>query len=253
MPQSRFLLLLKRCWFENRRTWLIGTAAIAVVTTFLLLLAWHWRTSFNGDTVRGIFLIMLFAGGGIFMSGMLNDLGDKHKGIWLLNLPASAGAKLAVAGIYGIVGYLAVYFGIFFTTKAVLISVFSPDGNSWGELDLLKNNFYEFLFIFIDFQLAVLLGSVYFNKNQLLKTLLVLLGVLFVLFNGNGVVLAWMTGEASILSNIPMSGFQFAYRGENIDINTPAAVQAPISILMWVLVPITLWLISLFRLKEKEL
>lgn len=253
MQTLRFTLLLKRQWFEHRRAWLVGAAAIAAITTFLFLLAWQWQTSFNGDTSHGIFLIMLFGGGAVFMSGLLKDLGDKQKGIWLLNLPASAALKIAVALVYGIVVYLAVFFALFYGVKAAIIAVLVHDNSAWGQFDLFKNGFYRFLFTFVSFQSLILLGSIYFNKGQLIKTLLALLIGLFLLFNGNSLLLKLITGEGAIDSNMPMDSFQFVYHDENIYVRSPDALQAAVSVLYWVLIPLCLWAITWFRLKEKEL
>jgi hypothetical protein len=249
----QFILLLKRQWFEHHNAWQIGVAVIAAITVFLFLLPWQWQTSFNGDTSHGIFLIMLFGGGTVFMSGILKDLGNKQRGTWLLNLPASAGSKIGVALAYGILGYLVVYFALFYGVKAIVIAILVRDNSSWGQFDLFSNGFYQFLFTFIAYQSVILLGSVYFNKGQLLKTLLVMLIGLTLLFNGNSFLLKLITGEHSIDSNMPIDSFQFVFHNENIYVRSPEAVQAIVSVLDWVLIPDCLWAITWFRLKEKEL
>ncbi|MDB5089486.1 MAG: hypothetical protein JWR09_3480 [Mucilaginibacter sp.] len=253
MSLTHFTLLFKRQWFENRKAWLVGSAAIAAILAFLFLLAWHWRTSFNGDTLHGIFLLLLFGGGGLFMSAILKDLGNKQKGIWFLILPASAATKLAIALVYGIMVYLTAYFALFYGVKALVVWFLVPSGLSWGYFDLFKNGFYQFLFTFVSFQSIILLGSIYFNKSQFLKTLLLIITGLFIAFNGNSLLLKLMTGESNLDSSIPLDYFQFVHNGENIYVYLPDAAGVAVSVLLWVIVPICLWVITWFRLKEKEL
>lgn len=246
-------LLFKRQWFESWKAWLVGAAAIAAIQTFLLVLVWHWQTSFNGDTIHGIFLILLFCGGSIFMSSLLKDLGDKQKGSWFLILPASAAAKLIMALVYGILIYLSAYLILFYTVNSIFIAVLVPPGSSWGSFALFKNGFYQFLFTFVSFQSIILLGSVYFNKSQFLKTLLLIITGIFVSFNGNSQLLKFMTSESNIDSSTPLGGFQFAYLGENVYVNPPDVVNTVVSVLLWVIVPVCLWTATWYCLKEKEL
>lgn len=248
-----FILLLKRQWFENRKTWLIGLLGIAAILATLLLLTWHWRTSFNGDTTQGLFLIMLFVGGGLFISSILKDLGNKQKGIWLLLLPSPAANKLAIAIFYGIFVYLLVYFGMFYAIRELMLAFFGKEAANWGEFDLLKNNFYYFIFTFINFQSVVLLGSVYFNKVQFIKSILVIIGGFFIVFNVNGYILQFITHENAIVSNTPLGGFMFSYKNENIAVNPNPDTETVASLILWVAVPIALWLATWFRIKEKEL
>ncbi len=252
MKFTHFTLLLKRQWFEHRKAGLVGSAAIAAILAFLFLLAWQWQTSFNGDTPHGIFLILLFGGGGVFMSSLLKDLGNKQKGIWLLILPASPASKLSVALVYGILVYLVAYFILFFVVKALIVSIVAPAGSSWGSFDLLKNGFYQFLFTFVTFQSIVLWGSVYFNKSQFLKTLVLIITGLFISFNGNAFLLRVLTGETNIEATMPLDSFQFRYQGENIYVYPSAAAGIASSLLLWVVVPVGLWVITWHLIKEKE-
>jgi hypothetical protein len=250
---KHFTLLLKRQWLENRKAWLIGALALAGILAFLFLLTWRWRTSFNGDTTKGIFLLMLFTGGILFMSTILKDLGNKQKGIWLLILPASALVKLVVALFYGVIAYLVVYFGIFYLVRELMLLAFGAEATLWASLDLMKNSFYQFVFVYIIFQSIVLLGSVYFNKSQFLKTILITMILFFAAFNGNGLLLKLITGEMNINANVPLDSFQFAYGGDNIYVRSTALMTYISCTLLWFIVPVTLWVITWFRIKEKEL
>ncbi|RAJ08366.1 hypothetical protein LX64_01014 [Chitinophaga skermanii] len=248
-----FILLLKRQWFENRKAWFIGMLAMTAVLTFLLLLTWHWRTSFNGDTTRGIFLILLFIGGGLYMNSILKELGNKQKGIWLLLLPAPVLSKVGVAIFYGIIVYLLVYLGLFYTVRELMVQVLGEEAANWSEFNLCKNNFYQFIFTFISFQSIILFGSVYFKRMHFLKTVLVIITGFFLVFNGNDYLLQLVTKERNIVSNMPFSGFIFSYNHENITVNTSSTVDTIVSIIIWMVVPITLWIATWCKIKETAL
>jgi hypothetical protein len=253
MNSNIIYLLLKRQWLENRKAWSIGLLSIASLLAFLFFLIWHWRTSFNGDTVRGVFLLMLFGGGVVYISSIFKDLGNKQKGIWLLILPASAFQKLAVALFYGVIVYLAAYLTIFYGVKEIALLVLSDEATLFSSFDLLKNDFYYFIFTFVNIQSVTLLGSVYFNRSQLLKTVLLLITALFLVFNLNGLFLEILTKEQHISSSIPLGGFQFVSHGENTYVYTSGTVAITTSILLRAVVPLALWFITWLLIKEKQL
>ncbi len=251
MKSNRVLLLLKKQWLESRKAWLIGALAIAAILSFLFVLIDHWRTSFNGDTTNGIFLLLLFIGGGLFMAGIFKDLGNQQKGVWFLILPASAFEKLIVALGYGILAYLFTYLGIFYTIQEVMLLILGSDG--LHRVDLFKNGFYQFVFMFVNFQSVILLGSIFFNKSQFLKTVLVIITGEFLVYNGNNGLLKLITREKTITSNAPLDSFQFVYHNENMYVHSPPGIQLTMNVVSWLIIPVTLWLITWYRIKEKEL
>lgn len=253
MNLFRIRLLLQRQWLENWKFYYVGTLSVAGILSFLYLIIWHWRTSFNGDTTKGVFLMMLFVGGGLFISSVFKDLGNKQKGMWLLTLPASPFEKLLTAMFYGIVLYLIVFIATFYFVEEIFLWMIGDNSRQIGRTDLLKNGFYNFLFTFINFQLVMLLGSISFNKSQWLKTVLILITIFFLSNFGNGIFLKFITGEASITSNSPMGGFQFLHNHENVYVILPPSVELAISILMRLIFPLILVFICYLKIKEKQL
>ena len=253
MNLNHLFLLLNRQWLESRKAWLIGSLSLSAILCFLFLLIYHWRTSFNGDTINGVFLLLLFGGGGIFISTILKDLANKQKGIWLLILPASAFEKLSVAIFYGIIFYLLVYLGIFYISEATMQAILGRDASSLHQIKLLQNGFYQYIFTFINFQSLILLGSICFNKTRFLKTLLIIIAGGFLLYNSNTLLLAAITKETTITSSVPLESFQFVHHNENVYVNSTERMQVGMSILSRVIIPITLWMTTWLKIKEKEL
>jgi hypothetical protein len=251
MHLTKTRLLIKRQWLEHAKAYYIGALAIIAILSCLFLITWHWRTSFNGDVRKGIFLLILLAGGGVFASSLLKDLGNKQKGMWLLVLPAPVSAKLFTALFYSIIVYVLAYTALFLLVQEVFLLLVGSDRPE--RVDLLKNGFYNNIFTFINYQSIVLLGSVWFNKSQFLKTLILVIVGFFAINTGNTLLLKVITGETTITSSLPLDYFQFVHDHENVYVYLQPPFAWLASILLHFFLPFMLWTITYFRLHEKQL
>lgn len=244
--------LLRRQWLENRRAYLFFALGLAGILSFLFLVTWHWRTSFSGGVHKGIFLIGLLLGGSLFAGTVFKDLGNKGKSMWFISLPAPAGHKLLVGLLYAVVFYLAGYLALFYAVEAVFRWLVNGDGTQIPPTDLLHNRFYEVVFTYINLQLVVLLGSVYFKKLAYIKTLLLLLVGFALVTNGNTLLLKSLTGEATITSSIPLDYFQFVHNDENVYVYLPDRVKTGVNLFLDLGLPAMLYAILYTRFRETE-
>lgn len=128
----------------------------------------------------------------------------------------------------------------------------SDDFHHRDSLDLFKNDFYEFVYLFVNLQLLMLTGSVVFRKAAFLKTLLLII-VLFSLLNtGNNWLLALLTGEKHTNGGAVFNYFQFVHKGENVYVNLPGQLDSAITVFFHFLLPVFLAAIMYFKLKETE-
>jgi len=81
MNFTKIILLNRRQWRENNRSYGVGLLAITGILLFFFLIVWHWHNSFAGDAHRGIFLIGLLGGGCIFGASLLQDVMHPAKGM----------------------------------------------------------------------------------------------------------------------------------------------------------------------------
>lgn len=253
MNVHKIWLLHNRQWRENNRSYGVGLLAITGILLFLFLVVWHWRTSFAGDSHRGIFLIGLFAGGCIFCSSLLKDLTHPLKGIWLISIPASAGEKVLIAVIYATLLYTTAYCIIFYITEGLFLWIVKDDRSPVEHTNLLHNGFYNFLFTFINFQLLILLGSLSFRKGALLKTISLMIVYFFISYNGNNYLLMMMTGEKTINGGGIYDYFQFRHNGENVYVYLPPKIQIIVSIFFNYLLPATFYYIIFLKFRETEI
>jgi len=253
MRPFKITLLLSRQWLENRKLYATSAAALTGLLSLMFLVTWHWRSSFSGGVQKGIFLLGLFAGGGIFVSLVLRSLGNKSKGMWLLCLPASAGEKLATAFFVGILSYLVLYTGIFYTVETCFLWLVNDRHTKMQHTDLFENGFCQLAFTWLNIQLLVLLGSICFNRLAFLKTLLLLIIGIPLLNMLNNYLLAVLTGIPEIDSSLLFDYFQFTHKGENVYVYLPDSGQRAVTIILHYLLPVALYFASLWKLKEKEL
>ena len=253
MNISKLVLLNRRQWQENKKAYYIGMLAIAGILLFLFIVTWHFRDTFKGDTNRGIFLLGLFVGGGLFAASLLKDVKQPSRGMWLIGIPASATEKLAVVIFYSVFVYLLFYLPLFYFLEGFFQWIVQEDISKIERVDLLKNGFYYFLFTFIISQLLILMGSLTFRKAAFLKTILLMIGWFAISNNLNIRLLGFMTGEKNINGGALFDYFQFGYGGENVYVHLPENIDTIVSIFFNYLLPLVLCYINYLKLKETEL
>ena len=252
MNFNKIRLLAGRQWLENRKSFAFFAIGIAGSLALLFLITWHWRDSFSGGVNKGIFLIGLFVAGALFGHSIFKDLGSHAKNIWHLALPASALEKLATALLYGFFIFLASYIILFYVVEGFHLWIINDKSTNVPHTDLFGNRFYMFVFTFIKFQLFILLGTLYFKKLALLKTIILLILLFFFSTNANVYFLKWMTGEESITSALPFDYFQFIYGGENVYVYLPGYAELIVQVLLDYCLPIALLYIIYVRFTETE-
>lgn len=253
MSISKLILLNRRQWHENKKSYYIGMLAIAGILLFLFILTWHFRDTFQGDTNRGIFLMGLLIGGGLFAASLLKDVKQPSRGMWLIGIPASAAEKLLIAVLYSVVVYLLFYLPVFYILEGFFQWIVRGDISKIERVDLLKNGFYYFLFTFITSQLFILMGSLSFRRAAFLKTILLMIAWFAISNNLNNTLLGFMTGEKNINGGGLFSYFQFVYAGENVYVYLPKNVDTVVGICFNYLLPLVLCYVNYLKLKETEL
>ena len=268
---NRWFLYMGKHWNENKKRYLLSLAAIGG----LLVLWYSFLMIVDPQNPMGLrmqvvtYYVGLFLTGCLFASMIFNDLSDGPKAISYLLTPASALEKLLTAIFYGVILFFISYTIVFYAVDFIMLKVGNGVMNGWLERnhqapkspqELLNvfisteggDNFYFYiLLIFFGVQSMFLLGSVYFVKNQYIKTLVSgLIVFLFLVFFIHKVMGAFMP-DGSFFKPFTVYRVWNTNKGE-------AMIQLPewfSSILLFVtkytLAP-CLWVVAYFRLKEKE-
>lgn len=170
---GRFFLLLKRDFFTNYRTMIIAVAAIAGFVIFASAISSLKQN--GGDFHLKLYFMLLYIGGFIVTSRAFKELHNSQKSYTYVTLPGSPMEKFAGRLISSSIGYalgtLVVYFVIAAISESINQLLF---GYSHALFNPLSRIFLIGVSAFVVIQSVFLVGSVFFKKNSLIKTILML-------------------------------------------------------------------------------
>ena len=242
--------LMRKHWIENFSFY--GMAALALFGLLAVVLTVWVVGSSPHYSEAGLYVIYfsgLFIAGCILASSSFSMLGDKAKGGFWLGLPASHLEKFITVICFTTVLFFAVYSACFYILKPIAIAYINnkiaahPDLTHFQTIEWegdhgFRKVFNALLFGFFALQALYLMGSAFFSKHAFIKTTIIGAAILFLLF-----YYTFKLGEWTIPKNINTGNLM-----------VPSERQK--DILLWILKLVwapLFWLITWFRLKEKEL
>ncbi len=273
---KRWTLLVAKHWSENKRKYLLGTVALAGLLFFwfgfVLVIDWgrpiasfiQVQTYYVGLAITGLF----------FASTTFAELSSGPKAMNYLIFPASHLEKLLCSLLYSLVFFYLVYTAVFYLVDFSMVKIAnSAAAARWtGAGDApsseVVNIFTEFtdesnpdepnvflliMLAYVTIQSAFILGSVYFPKYSFIKTTISLLVLAFAIVLFFAKVLDPMMPDGGYYKGLT------SYRiFEDGNFQHAKIVQLPewigevlFFLLKYALAPL-LWVVTYFRLKEKE-
>lgn len=251
---QRFLWLFNKHTKENYKSYLMSIGVLAGVMAITLCYCLYMG-GLNNKIQEVIFVFSLFFSGCFFTSLIFSDLGKKKKAMTLLTLPVSNLERFLVSWIYSFVIFQVVFVACFYVVDTTIIKIFNSFGKSPAtviDITAKENPIIGMIMYFWFLHAVTFLGSVFFNKMQFVKTLLVLFGffIIVVLLNQGFVHL--IIGEG-VTTSIPFSAIRipskenvFHYLEDQTSLPLLMTVMFSVSIL-------SLWTAAYFRLKEKQI
>jgi hypothetical protein len=267
---QRWSLLVGKHWVENKKRYLLSVVAIFALLIFYF--TFSQLANGEGPMDRGVQIIGYFLGlfgiGCLYAGQFFSPLGSRSKGAFYLLTPASALEKLLCALLYVVVFFFVVYTAVYYLADLIMIAVANNlhpfyAGSAiravpinvfyeynWGLGD--ANLMYYFILAFFAVQSAFLLGSIYFSQYGVVKTAI----VLFIGF----LALAFLEGYLlhKLLPNGDhhngLSDFVSYLNGkpDKMVQLSPLINDVLFFLSMYCVAPF-LWLVTYFRLTEKEI
>jgi hypothetical protein len=254
---SRLWLLIKKQWFDNTRYYLLSV--LALFGLMVLVFIFYFVASqpvFSEENTMIMFFVGLYITGFVFASVTFSALGDRPKGIYWMTVPATHLEKLVCGILYSNVVFTIVYVLCFAVVQQLTFSIIRlrpdfriiPMGH-WDEPMKFAAYF------FFPLQALYLLGSVYFERYNFVKTTLlglttILLFLAYLYFNYK----IFLPENASIFS--PTSFIlNNAATGDNTTriYELSQWIEDTVTFLMkYMWIPV-FWVVTYFRLKEKEI
>ncbi len=244
---NRIGLLLKRFFIENKQRELTFWGITTVI--FMIM---HESTSVE---------MFLYISGFIFAARMFKAFSYTPSGMHYLLIPATHAEKLTVAillsNIYYLVmilityvigTFIGIHLGnfIFETHNPVNFDLLqiSSISTTWNQQGVHHNNLWNVFIIFAIIQAIFLLGSLYFKRNAVGKTMMAIIGISIVL----GII-------EVLLLKVTFGTYHFDNQMFNMTMpagkNLFHEFETAGQILKYAAVPF-LWIVSYFRLTEKE-
>ena len=251
----RLGLLLRRDFAGGYKGVLIAMAAVGGFVILSRVLSAFLRQP--GATHPTFYIQLLFIGGFIVTSLTFKELHLNGQGIFYLTLPGSALekflSKLLVTSVGYAIGSLAFYAAVSAAAEGINRLIFGYGNPFFNPFD---RNVLLALAAYLVTQSVFLVGSVYFRRLALVKTVLYL--VLF------GIVLAIVTGLAAwFLFRDYAAGRAIAFEPYMNELGASGDVERvlrPLAekfilggrLLFWIAVAPVGWVISYLRLRETE-
>jgi len=273
---SRWQMLVAGHWAENRKRYLLALLAMGG-----LLAAWYgFLLTIDKFGPVNLFLQFtayycgLYFVGCFYASTIFSELGSKSRAIQYLSVPASHLEKLLCGILFGVVLFFLAYTAVFYLVDIPMVSLgiqviarqhqhwpgtFEPIGtvqvlnlwnNPWAPIP--DRKFHLFLLGYFAVQSAFLLGSVYFARWSFIKTVI-------------GILLFWggfiMFTDKVVNEHLPAGwhAYDMLRWYDNPDnspvfrmVQLPDTVERLLVILVQYSIPPAFWVITYFRLKEKE-
>ena len=262
---ERLFGLIRKQWIENKKFYTLGALALLGMMGICMYLFWVLMDGHNYSdmTAYQIYVIGLILCGTIYGSISFNMLGNKEKGQYWLTFPASVTEKLLVTFFFNLVLFFLVYSACFFLSKwgaQVYIEQYLKENEhaSYQPMNW-KDGFGEaFPYIiwgYFCLQSLFILGSVYFKQFAFIKT------VIFVTIIGGA--LSFLLAKLAI-NLFPNYNFYWNnlelreyHDPSNYGVYKSYALGSTLSkvlgyLLTYSWVPL-FWVITWFRLKEKEI
>jgi hypothetical protein len=264
---KRFSLLVLKHWADNKKRYGLSVLAfMGVLVAWFVMLGSDLDHPLGDGEQRGTFFFSLFAAGTFFASQYFRDLGSRAKASNFLLVPASAFEKLLCGLLYSVLLFFVVFTAAFYLVDLLMVSVSNmlvARDEAAGEASLVNvfnatilqfrgGSKIWFLLLFFPVQAAFFLGSIYFEKYSFIKTIIAGFVLCVALF-----WLMYFLHRQFLHAGGDPDGFLASY-GVHLDGINGRSDEAPRWIgqvysflLMYATAPF-LWIVTYFRLKEKQ-
>lgn len=261
---QRLKWLIKKQGTEQARFYKLAVPAMTGILAFayLFFITVHQRKlphEYNGN----IFIFGMYIFGGLLASTTFQPIHQKNTGNYWLSLPASALEKLLCALFYNTFMFTIVYTACFYLVKTVALQFALPFVDPYPNYPALKTyggifknmginqSTLNVLLAFFPVQAFFIAGSVWYSKNAFVKTIVaaVLLFFLTLLYQ---FFLTKLLGDKYIWQGNSVFIYNESHTSWK-DYSLPGWISASVRALLLYGLVFCFWILTWFRLKEKQL
>lgn len=264
----RLVKLILKQWIENARIYMFSTLAIigilGLVFIFWIAMAGN---DYQEETLYIIFTFGIYTAGSVFASMSFGMLTEKRRGIYWLGFPASHLEKLLTVIFFNLIVFTIIYSLCFFLIKTLAVAyvhkLVATDSYKYSyQLAYSKNSgsfmevFPNFIYGFFAAQAFYMLGSVYFSRFSFVMTTVTGVALIFIFMWFNVSLFKHELPTGFFWNGLDVTKYYNKKGGGLSDYHTyqlPFILLIPISFLVKFIWAPVFWLITWFRLKEKEI
>ncbi|WP_147319937.1 hypothetical protein [Chitinophaga silvisoli] len=263
----RFGAYFKKHIVDNLRLYLMSMVVLVGVLIAIGLIGVFTtskREIIDANFVFPFYGILLFGAGLIFAGFSFIQLGDKSRGIDYLLLPASHLEKFLTTLLITTVGFLLVYHIAFSAATFIgagIVSLSRGKHTINGYFpDDLKNDMTQLYHWWFMAQGIILLGSAYFPKYSVIKTLfavfiiVLLIGIVNIAFMSilfHGHLMHW--AASAPFFGVAIVEHQQVETYRSVFLESPKWMRDVLYFFWRFILPPALWVLAYFRLKDKEI
>jgi hypothetical protein len=243
---SRFGRLLRKHTTEQLLTYALGAAVLAGGILVVLGFLAYIQGGLSHGQQGILFTLMLLAAGSFFTSLVLTQFGSGSRAALALTLPASHFEKYLVAWLFSLPVFLVVFVAAFYFADWIVLSLSRESDTLFRlfESKAMLGTFTSFLAL----HSVALWGSIFFPRQQFLKTAFATALLAIVISVANLQIVRAMLGKA-VQMGLPFG---------TVSLQNDAPLTLPVSQEQWLsLLPFALaallWLAAYARLTEKQL
>jgi hypothetical protein len=260
-------LLIVKHWAENKKRYLLSVLALAglLIAWFLFVMLTDMHNPMAHGMQQVTYFFSLFLVGTFYASQQFRELGSRPRASNFLLVPASAFEKLLCALFYTFIIFFFVFTAVFYMADVLMVGIANATASAPEERTTVTNIFSTgnvggewnrnlyFLVLFFALQAAFLLGSVYFEKYGYIKTSIALFVTFLLFFSLFYFFLeVLMPGKGSYSTSFMTSYRVQAENGEQRLVQLPQWIGEVLRILFLYAITPLLWLVTYYRLEEKE-
>ncbi|MDP4210117.1 MAG: hypothetical protein Q8928_14995 [Bacteroidota bacterium] len=256
---QRSFLYTRQFLTRNYITLLIGFVLAFLAGTFFVYMLLRNRSDapFIKETIQGMlqffFGFGLFGLGFIFTSITSNDYQSKNRKIWALTLPVSILERMFSMLLITTICYVIIYIPTFYVFKTSINAIVHSYSNVTITFDLLTEKNFKLIGQYFVLQSIFLAGAAWFHKNSFIKTGLIVIVFIMILF--------WIDYQfhKHVFAVYPDTHYSpvfelFTNNNNTFQLpeNTFSTIQLLSQIFFYALLAPLFWTITYLRLKEEE-
>lgn len=259
---NRFWLLVRNHAKESWKLFILFIVIATMPAIFIYLI----ENKPAMEEVYGFYIIILILIGGIYLSMFFKDWSNTARSSSFLTMPVTALEKIALVLFYSVILFIPAFTIVYYYSCMIMSNILHP------EIIFTIKKYFEFringiydnhpilaittgvIMPYVFVHSLFLLSTVWFKKMQLLKGLAGIVILFFVFYFWYHYYFQIMIGSDKVdLKPYDLFPKEIYYRDSEYGFTITSHILTNISMLLYTIIPVIIYVATYFKLKEKEI